>query len=156
MLPWICLPSSTADIESILAIEQKAFTQPWGRRSMMAELTHEQAINFTAKAKHREVVDVIIGYAISRLIIDELHLLRVAVTPQWQRCGVASELIDRCLRVARKSGAFAVFLEVRSSNRPAQALYRKLGFQQYAERPRYYIDSSESALIYRKNLKEDA
>ena len=155
MPQWICLPLRTADIESILAIEHQAFSQPWDRRSLMAELSNDLAVKFTAKIKRHEGNELIIGYAIARLINDELHLLRVAVTPRWHRCGVASGLIRRCLQKARKSGAVVACLEVRPSNLPAQALYHKLGFQQFAEKPRYYTDSRESALLFRKILKED-
>jgi ribosomal-protein-alanine N-acetyltransferase len=40
-----------------------------------------------------------------------------------------------------------VTLEVRQSNRVAQALYRKYRFEEVGTRPRYYRDTGEDALL---------
>jgi ribosomal-protein-alanine N-acetyltransferase len=153
---WITLPLDAKDIESILSIENQSFSQSWRRRPLMAVLNNDDAITFCAKRRGPSDADVIIGYVIARLILNELHLLRIAVTPRWRRCGVAAELLTRCLTTAKQTGAEIACLEVRPSNRSARALYAKLGFQLLAERSRYYTDSNESALIFTKDLKEDA
>ena len=47
-------------------------------------------------------------------------------------------LVQSLLAEARRRGASEVFLEVRADNPGAQQLYRTLGFEQIAVRPRYY------------------
>jgi ribosomal-protein-alanine N-acetyltransferase len=49
-------------------------------------------------------------------------------------------------------------LEVRRSNMAAQGLYTKLGFKIEGERPNYYEDNGEDALImwYRVKKEEEA
>jgi len=51
------------------------------------------------------------------------------------------------LERAAELRAGLVTLEVRVSNVPAQALYRKLGFRVVGRRFRYYDDTDEDALI---------
>ena len=48
---------------------------------------------------------------------------------------------------AMARGANWLTLEVRVSNEPAQALYRKYGFTVHGVRKRYYSDNNEDALI---------
>jgi ribosomal-protein-alanine N-acetyltransferase len=78
------------------------------------------------------------------LIGDEAHLVMLAVDRVWQGRRVGSALLVHLLK---KAGVAArrMTLEVRESNRPALALYRKFGFEALGRRPRYYGD--EAALI---------
>ena len=43
--------------------------------------------------------------------------------------------------------AKAAFLEVRSTNQAAQALYEKCGFRSIARRTNYYTDPQEDAIV---------
>lgn len=47
-----------------------------------------------------------------------------------------------------------MYLEVRQSNTFAKDLYKKLGFQIMATRPKYFMDTGEDALIMIKVLEE--
>jgi ribosomal-protein-alanine N-acetyltransferase len=83
-----------------------------------------------------------------------MHLLRIAVAPQWRRRGVASKLLDTCFSLAHKNGAESAILEVRPSNKPAISLYHKLGFHLVERRKNYYTETREDALIFKKKVKE--
>jgi len=144
-----------ADLEPILAIEQNSFRRPWGRLSFEGELRNRSACNFAVKSTEVETSGQVIGYAFWHLVTDEVHVLKVAVTPAWRGQGVASRLLERCFTLSVEQGAKSAHLEVRPSNIAAIELYQKLGFELVGRRPKYYSDSKEDALLMMKILKED-
>ena len=144
-----------ADLEPILAIEQNSFQRPWGRLSFEGELRNRSACNFAVKSTEVETNGQVIGYAFWHLVTDEVHVLKVAVTPAWRGQGVASRLLERCFTLSVEQGAKSAHLEVRPSNIAAIELYQKLGFELVGRRPKYYSDSKEDALLMMKILKED-
>jgi ACS family hexuronate transporter-like MFS transporter len=75
----------------------------------------------------------------------EYEILNLAVAPQFRRRGIGAALLRNV--VAERRGEY--FLEVRQSNRPAQALYRKLGFTEAGLRQNYYADPPEAAIVMR-------
>jgi ribosomal-protein-alanine N-acetyltransferase len=154
MSHW-CLDTITdADLESILPIEQISFRQPWGRRSFEGELSCRNASNFIVKSDSEATPTQIIAYVFLRLVIDELHILKIAVTPAYRRQGIAAWLLGQCFKLGKDNGAVTVYLEVRRSNIPAVGLYQKLGLEIIGRRPAYYADTQEDALIMIKKLKE--
>ncbi len=88
----------------------------------------------------------IAGFLVTRQVANgEYEILNIAVHPVWRRRGVAIQLLKHALSQA--PGTY--FLEVRESNRSAQNLYRKLGFEQTGMRQKYYSDPEESAIVMR-------
>ncbi len=53
----------------------------------------------------------------------------VAVAPEYRRRGIATELMQAAIDVARERGGRAVTLRVRADNRAAKSLYEKLRFE---------------------------
>lgn len=88
-----------------------------------------------------EIHDEVAGFLVTRAVAEqEIEILNVAVARARRRCGVARALVRTVL-----SGA--VFLEVRKSNTAARKLYESLGFMEIAERPNYYENPTESAVV---------
>lgn len=152
---WQLATINKNDLESILAIEKNSFRWPWGRISFEGELSCQDSRSLMLKKPFSGSDDRIIAYVILRLIAEELHLLKIAVTPAWRGCGIASALLSRCFLIFAQQGVTVVHLEVRPSNFPAIELYNKLGFEVVGRRPAYYMDSKEDALLMTKYLKED-
>ena len=76
-------------------------------------------------------------------------LLYVYVKPERRRDGIGRDLVACLLEELRSRPQLeALFLEVRSSNTAAQALYRSLGMEQIGARKGYYSDG-EDALIFK-------
>ena len=144
-----------ADLEPILAIEQISFRRPWGRLSFEGELRNRRGCNFAVKSTEVETSGQVIGYAFWHIVADEVHLLKVAVTPAWRRKGLATRLLERCFTSSVEQGAKSAHLEVRPSNIAAIELYQKLGFELVGRRPKYYTDSKEDALLMMRILKEE-
>jgi [ribosomal protein S18]-alanine N-acetyltransferase len=80
-------------------------------------------------------------------ILDEAHIILMAVHPHYQRQGLGSGMLLSLLQTAHHRGMKYATLEVRASNEAAIALYTKLGFTSVGKRPNYYQDNSEDALV---------
>jgi ribosomal-protein-alanine N-acetyltransferase len=95
--------------------------------------------------------DRIAGFGIMRYGDDEAHLDLLAVHPDCRRAGVGWRVVEWLEKPALVAGIGAVFLEVRESNRGAQAFYERLGYRTLARIARYY-QGRESALRMGREL----
>ena len=134
--------ATTSDAAEIACIESVSFPTPWSEELILSEMREPLSSFFVAVTN-----DKVIGYYGFIHILDELHILNVAVDPTFRKCGVGNYLISHLLETARTLSARAVTLEVRESNLPAIRLYEKFGFVFSGVRPHYYTDK-ENALIY--------
>lgn len=80
----------------------------------------------------------LIAFALCRQALDEVELLLCATRPDRRRTGFGRELVAAVVGSSRARGARRLFLEVRSSNITALALYRETGFVETGRRPGYY------------------
>jgi ribosomal-protein-alanine acetyltransferase len=88
-----------------------------------------------------------VGAIAARVVAGEAELLNLAVAAKSRRNGIGRALVREVLEYTVASRARRVFLEVRSSNRGAQAFYLRLGFSQDGRRRNYYQNPSEDALL---------
>jgi ribosomal-protein-alanine N-acetyltransferase len=142
------------DLDRILAIDRLAFKRPWNRALFLEEFSCEKAFSYAVRCNGTEASLAIIAYAFCRMVVTELHIIRIAVAPDFRSRGVATCLLQQCFKRARQNDFESAYIEVRPSNKAALALYRKLGFYVIGTRPNYYPESSEDALVMRKQLKE--
>jgi ribosomal-protein-alanine N-acetyltransferase len=84
-----------------------------------------------------EEAGVPIGFALSRLLVDDAELLLLAVVPDHRRRGVARALIEHSAAAAAQRGAHRLLLEVRADN-DAIGLYRQADFGEIGRRRDYY------------------
>jgi ribosomal-protein-alanine N-acetyltransferase len=80
----------------------------------------------------------------------EVTLMEIVVGPAYQRLGYGRQLLQHLLRTAKQRDWSEIWLEVRSSNAPACALYQQMGFVQTQIRKQYYPDPESP------NQREDA
>lgn len=81
-------------------------------------------------------------------ILEEAHITILGVHPQYRGQGLGQFLLCALFQKAMESGLERATLEVRQSNRVAQSLYAKFGFQVAGKRCSYYQDPQEDALIF--------
>ena len=142
--------AAQADIDAIVALEADAFTNPWPRETLVWELEHSDVTHVHLL---RDDAGAVVAFCVCWVIFDELHINTLAVAPSLRRAGLATRLLRQVMEEAAASGAKRATLEVRASNRAALALYGGLGFHVAAQRPRYYTQPEEDALIlWRENL----
>lgn len=89
----------------------------------------------------------LVGYAGGWVVDGDVQILKVGVSPDWRRHGVARTLLARVADDARNLGARTSSLEVRASNEGAQALYAALGYRPLGTRPRYYSDGEDAVIM---------
>lgn len=89
----------------------------------------------------------ILGFCCLRTLFEVSEIRNIIVHPQHQGRGVGTSLLAIAGREAKKSGAEELTLEVRESNTKARCLYQKLGFKVAGNRPGYYRDNNEAAII---------
>ena len=143
------------ELDPVLDIEQHSFRWPWGRLSFEGELSCQNSCNYIVKSDANGTGEQVVAYAFFRRVSDELHLLKIAVSPTWREHGIATRLLERSFAISTKQGAASVHLEVRPSNTAAIKLYLKLGFEMIGRRHKYYADTKEDAVLMMKNLKEE-
>ena len=97
--------------------------------------------------EHEPVPPQIIGFAGMWQSFDEAHVTTIGVDPAYRGQSLGELLLLSMFDAAIARGANWLTLEVRVSNEPAQALYRKYGFTVHGVRKRYYSDNNEDALI---------
>jgi ribosomal-protein-alanine N-acetyltransferase len=98
----------------------------------------------------------IIGFAGMWQSFDEAHVTTIGVDPAYRGQSLGELLLLSMFDAAMSRGANWLTLEVRVSNEPAQALYRKYGFTVHGVRKRYYSDNNEDALIMWSRALSDA
>ena len=141
------------DLDPILAIEQLSFQWPWSRRSFEGELSCQNAFSYVVKLAQADKGEQVIAYAFLRRMLDDLHVLKIAVTPAQRGRGIANWFLNHCFTMGAQQGANSVYLEVRLSNITAIKLYEKLGFREIGRRSNYYPDSKEDALVMMKDIE---
>ena len=133
------------DLGAVTAIERASFGDPWSDASFRSLLRAE-----TTRFRVAIRDGVVVGYAIASRIGDEAELANLAVDPAVRRAGVGALLLDDLLASIGSPPAATVYLEVRASNEPAQALYRSRGFEAVGRRRGYYSRPSEDAVVMRR------
>jgi [ribosomal protein S18]-alanine N-acetyltransferase len=137
-----------ADVPRVHEVDKTSFSLAWSERSYRFEITENRnSINLVAEAAFGESKPVVIGMIVMWVILDEAHVATIAVHPDFRGYGIGRKLLAKGLSAAYDRGARMAYLEVRKGNLPAQHLYDKFGFQVVGERPRYYKDNNEDALL---------
>jgi GNAT superfamily N-acetyltransferase len=81
------------DLDAVLAIEERAFPQPWSRSFFEKELAAPQAyctVAVRGEDGHAELV----GYAVCWRVLDEVHLLNVAVHLNHRGSAIGRRLVE--------------------------------------------------------------
>lgn len=120
------------DIEPVLDIERAAYDFPWSA-GIFSECMNA---GYVCRVCFNEVE--MAGYGIMSVGAGECHIMNLCVHPEQHGNGYGSLLMADLLAIAKRSNAHIAFLEVRTSNRRAHALYQHLGFNEVGIRKNYY------------------
>ncbi len=145
-------PMPRRDLPAILEMERTILDEPVTMATMERELENPLALYLVGcpdppPGDHPEEPETVLGYIGVWFIVDEAHIISVAVRPEERRHGIASTLLLTALLVAIDRHAAMMTLEVRASNLAAQALYAKFGFRKLGVRRGYYPDNHEDAWL---------
>jgi [ribosomal protein S18]-alanine N-acetyltransferase len=129
-------------LRAVLRIEERTSSTPWSLGLLLAEARRPERIYLVAREG-----STVVGFAGLLFALTEGHVTTIAVDPDRQGSRHGTRLLLVLLREAISRGATAVTLEVRASNVPAQALYRRFGFAPAGTRKGYYRNPDEDALV---------
>ncbi|MGB3356406.1 MAG: ribosomal protein S18-alanine N-acetyltransferase [Mycobacterium sp.] len=141
-------PLTPADAVRCAELEAQLFDgdDPWPERAFLAELA--------AKHNHYEAAridDKLVGYAgiarLGRTRPFEYEIHTIGVDPAYQGQGIGRELLLRLFEYAEDA---TIFLEVRTDNVAAIALYENHGFTRVGVRKRYYRVSGADAYTMKR------
>ena len=172
---YVIRPMEEDDIPQVARIDQEAFPDEWmfrlrssykrdinspSIRYMVACVNGKVTRHYESKTRKlpwfRQVLNNgssldssnrIVGFVGFWLILQEAHIIAIATINECRRIGIGEGLLISAIELAALLDANVVTLEVRASNKIAQALYNKYGFQLVGRRLRYYSNDGEDALI---------
>lgn len=139
---------SSEDIDAVARIEAAVHPVPWSPQAFHDCLK----AGYLCEAIVRD--DQVVGYQVVSEVLDEAHLLNIAIAPAFQRRGLAWALLRHTVERCRSHGMTIFYLEVRESNAAALALYQHLGFVVTGRRKAYYRSPTgrEDAVLMMKVL----
>lgn len=156
------------DAQAMTDLEQRVNPQGWSRADFISSISSSHVcqvlVSNPSLVNEGLVNKCIAAYLITSTAADEAELLNIVVSPDYQRQGLASRLIER-VGDSFNETTHTLFLEVRASNKAAFFLYDSLGFNEVGVRPNYYPallspPKKTAASTHKKNhsnnLREDA
>jgi ribosomal-protein-alanine N-acetyltransferase len=138
--------------EQCAALHAAAFAHAWSAAEFEALLSSKTTIGGAAVDP---ASDDLRGFALSRIAADEAEILTIAVHAAFRNRGIGRALLTDMLARLTTAHVRSLFLEVEGANRPAIALYARLGFREVGRRSGYYRKpggAAEAALVLRKDL----
>lgn len=136
--------ASPLDAEAIKIISDEVLaTESWSLAQYTADLSDPDKHYFVA-----DIDDIVVGFIGYALIVDEAHIMNLAVKESQQGQGVGQSLVRALLDDAVSHNAVGATLEVGISNDRAKKLYLKTGFTSSGVRPHYYSGGEDAVILW--------
>ena len=177
-------PMQLDDIPEVSRVERRCFSNPWPESAYRRELRNAEGNHYIVlrqrsgsevesqnvaeqrgrllllpllRKPERRVADPIIGFAVMWILFDESHVTTIGIAPEFRGQGLGELLLLNLFDAAIRRNGQWLTLEVRVTNRTAQALYEKYGFTRQGVRRHYYSDNGEDAdIMWSASLREPA
>ncbi|HFU3985035.1 TPA: ribosomal protein S18-alanine N-acetyltransferase [Streptococcus suis] len=131
--------------EAVLAVMQSVYEQsPWTLEQIASSMASQDEDYYLAYEGQE-----LVGFLAVQTVLDEMEILQIAVRADFQRLGIASQLM-----AAVMGWDGDIFLEVRESNSAAQALYTRQHFTKIGKRKDYYRHPVEDAVLMKRERNE--
>jgi ribosomal-protein-alanine N-acetyltransferase len=141
------------DISAVASIELSSFPQSPGARAddlmptsearLREELSRPWSQAWVIRGEGARALSFLVAWH----VVDEVHVLNVAVDPAHRRQGMGLALVAQVISFARQNRARLVLLEVCRSNLGAIRMYRAAGFVATGFRHRYYSDGQDAVTM---------
>jgi len=137
------------DVPEVKALEDALFpVDAWTQDMFHNELAE---VGISREVMVARLAGKIVGYVSLRFVADEGDVVTIAVDTSVQKQGVGTLMMDWLEATAKVRGVKNLFLEVRSDNIPAIAMYLARDFERIDLRRNYY-DTGVDAYVMRKRL----
>jgi ribosomal-protein-alanine N-acetyltransferase len=135
------------DTPEILAIDTASFDRPWAEEQLLEFNRQRNQIGMIV-----EIEEEIVGYMLYELRRDSIHLARMGVHPDYRRCGIGRQIIDKLIAKLSSGRRHRLTLDCRESNLAAQLFYRSCGLKAVGIRQGHYADTGEDAYAFEYRL----
>lgn len=135
------------DLPGVVEIENISFTTPWSEILFFSEIYKQRSIAKVAAIEEACSVQRVVGYVCANYVMDEGHILNLAVHPDFRKKGIAKTLVENILEELKETDCRFLYLEVRASNNVARELYEGFGFSVVGTRKKYYNKPEEDAVV---------
>ena len=154
-LPLVVEAATRDDLDALIDLERRSYSHPWTRANFEGEMNASERgrlLVLREAAARADPEHGIRGYCALQVYAGEMHILNLAVAPEWRMRGLGRFLLRLARDLGTRRGAREAWLEVRAGNLPALALYLSSGFTEVGRRGGYYSRPREDALLLRAPL----
>lgn len=140
-----------SDVATVRALETEAFGFTWDEPTFLKEFQRPDCL-FTIGEVEGETV----AMASLHWVLDEVHLVSIAVAPAYRGQGLSRTLLGVNMAFARLREELRwMTLEVKWDNPPALALYKSYGFTTVGKRKKYYRDGQDARIMFSGEFGEE-
>lgn len=148
------LPVNTIELEQVIqavaTIEDMVQQRDAWIYKTLVELLEQDSINmlivYEEQQQDKAIHNKVVGYCLYQVVFEQAETLRIGTHPDYQRQGIASQLLVRLNTELRTRQVESLILEVRADNAPAIALYEQQGFAVIHKRKGYYQSPHQPAV----------
>lgn len=145
-------PAEPRDADAVAKLHARSFYRGWPRQDIEAYIIDPDTPTLIACDPRRRLG----GFAMLRILGDDVELMTIAVEPKYRGKGIGAALMRACFEDLLMSPSRRMVLEVAADNPAAIRLYRRLGFEKISERKGYYArpdGQPATALVMARNLE---
>lgn len=136
-----------SDAADIAALHAEGFETSWPENDMAEHIEKDLALGFLDGG-------TLAGFVLVRESFEQSEILTIAVGKDYQRKGIAAQLLVAVQSAVKTGGGNVIFLEVAEDNPAALALYSRAGYEPFGRRPAYYkrAKGRVAARLFQKKL----
>lgn len=142
------------DLDCVVAIEQSAAVASWTHKAFADSLSGAHDCDVVEQVADGALDGKVVAFRILSRVLDEAHLLNIAVSADFRRRGIAQALLNQMEVFCEAKDISMLYLEVRESNHGARELYGNQGFCETCVRKGYYQSAAgaENAVLMMMEL----
>ena len=135
------------DFAQVLAIEEMCFEFPWTSEEFLQCLQQPNCLGMVAEHEAR-----VVGFVVYETPKNRLLITNIAVEPEFQRHGIARQMIQKLVSKMIYQQRHKVAIAIRETNLPALLCFRALGFKAATVLKNYYEEQNEDTYVLQYRL----
>lgn len=149
-MPITIETASNRQLDRLYQIEKECFSEEAFSKQQIANLLMDYNTISLIAVEKGNIIGFIIGAIYSERNAANGHVLTIDVSPQHQRKGVGSKLLQELEKILAQRNIKTCRLEVKENNIKALGLYEKAGYQRIGRLKNYY--GNADGLYLQKDL----
>ena len=128
-------------IEKIYEIEKNSFKYPW-KKQFFTYLFKKENVSVYGLFFNK----ILVGFTVVEYLLNNTvsHIQNLAINPEYQNRGLGSYFLTKMHKNFRNRNVKDIFLEVRTSNKKAIALYKKHHYEIVDSLSNYYENNEDA------------